>query len=146
MRQPRESWGETQASLARTLFAQLPSPGPTRTIVVIGASRSSGTAVVASLLELAAAEHGAAQVVTLATDPLPSPTATDQPTTLVIDAGAMGDATSTPEAIAAATDLIVVGKLGADTLAQTLVVRSATGPATPRCWPYSPPAQAKSRR
>lgn len=126
VRQPRESWGETQASLARTLYAQLPSPGPTRTIVVIGASRSSGTAVVASLLELAAAEHVAVQAVALATDPLPSLAATDPPTTLVVDAGAMGDSKSTPDAIAAATDLIVVGRLGADTLSQTLVVRSAT--------------------
>jgi hypothetical protein len=123
---PRESWGETQAALARTLYAQLPSPGPSRTIVVIGASQSSGTAVIAALLQLAAAEHGPAEAVTLAQDPLPGLAPTDPPTTLVIDAGAMGDSKSTPEAIAAATDLIVVGRLGADTLSQTLVVRSAT--------------------
>jgi hypothetical protein len=46
--------------------------------------------------------------------------------TVIIDAGALGDSWRIAEAVRRATDLIVVTRLGADTAEQVLTVRSAT--------------------
>lgn len=102
---PRTAWTDEQARLGRTLYAQCPSTGPNRLILVIGASPSSGGAVVASLLEMAAAES---------------------PTTRVVDGGSVGDPTLTPDAIGAATDIVLVLRIEADTVTQALALRTAT--------------------
>lgn len=114
-------------TIARTLYAQCPGVAPARIIVLIGASKDSGTAAVAALLERAAAETGPVARVTL-TDPsvdgLPVPTAGE--TTLIVDASGLGESGLTTEAISAATDLILVARLNVDTVPQSLAVRSAT--------------------
>lgn len=112
--------------LARTLYAQCPSPGPARTIVLIGASPSSGTSIIASLFERAAAETGPVRAIRLRDEATPSIHSADGDSTLVIDAGAIGDSWLIEEAIRQATDLIVVARLGVDTAQQVFMVRSAT--------------------
>jgi len=121
LRQPsRDAWGPEQAALGRTLYAQLGTPDPGRTIVLIGASATSGTSVVASLLEFAAAEHGPVRL----TDAVGA--ARDAGTTLIVDAGPIGVSDRIPVAIASATDLVLVTRLGVDTAEQVHVVRAAT--------------------
>ncbi|MGE2836566.1 hypothetical protein [Mycobacterium sp. SMC-4] len=128
LRQPaREGWSDKQARLARTLWAQLPSATSPRAVVVIGASSASGSRTITDLLAFAAAETGAATTVRLRDDPAPLPASRDE--TAILDAGALGDAAALPQAIAAATDLVVVARLGVDTVAQVLAVRSATAAA-----------------
>lgn len=114
------------AALARTLYAQCPSPGPGRTIVVVGASPSSGTSIIASLFERAAAEAGPVRAIRLRDESTPSFRPADSGATLIIDAGAIGDSWLIEEAIRQATDLILVARFGVDTLAQIITVRSAT--------------------
>ncbi|MGE2728569.1 hypothetical protein ACQI4F_03755 [Mycolicibacterium vaccae] len=125
LRQPtRHSWGQKQTSLARTLWAQLPSTISPRTVVVIGGSSSSGTRLITDLLALAAAESGPVRTVALAESESPLPAGRDG--TTLVDACALGSAAQLPATIAAATDLVVVARLGVDTVAQVLAVRSAT--------------------
>jgi hypothetical protein len=114
------------AALARTLYAQCPSPGPVRTIVLIGSSRSSGTSAIASLFEKAAGEAGPVRAIRLRDESTTSlnPVASD--TTLIVDAGTIGDSWLIEEAIRQATDLILVVRFGVDTLQQIITVRSAT--------------------
>lgn len=102
---PRNAWTDEQARLGRTLYAQCPSTGPNRLILVIGASPSSGAAVVASLLEMASAES---------------------PTTRVVDGGSVGDPTLTPDSIGAATDIVLALRIEVDTVTQALALRTAT--------------------
>ncbi|MET4433080.1 hypothetical protein ABIA65_006410 [Mycolicibacterium sp. 624] len=102
---PRNAWTDEQARLGRTLYAQCPSTGPNRLILVIGASPSSGGAAVASLLKMAAAES---------------------PTARVVDGGSVGDPTLTPDAIGAATDIVLALRIEADTVTQALALRAAT--------------------
>lgn len=116
----------TSDTLARTLYAQCSSPGLARTIVLIGASTSSGTSVIASLFEKAAAEAGPVKAIRLEDEPAPPFRSADDDATLVIDAGAIGDSWLMEEAVRQATDLIVVVRLGADTVQQVFTVRSAT--------------------
>lgn len=120
-----DSWSAAQAALARSLFAQLPTQRTARTIVVIGASSTSGTAVVASLLEFAAAEIGPVEAISLVDGEFPSSPRPER-ATVVVDAGAIGESKWTPAAIRLATVIVVVGRLGTDTIDDTLVVRSAT--------------------
>jgi hypothetical protein len=106
----RGDWAEDDRRLARTLYAQCPSPGPNRVVLVIGASESSGAPLVASLLEFAAAES----------QPLAGAT------TRVVLGGAVGDATLSPDVIRSATDIVLVARLDADTVPAALALRSAT--------------------
>jgi hypothetical protein len=122
---PPHLWREEHCALARTLYAQCPSSGPQRIMVVIGASRSSGAGAVASLLSFAAGENGTVAAFALNHGPIPPLPAPDHETTLVIDAGALGDSRLTPEAIGLATDIVIVARLDVDTLAHTLAVCSA---------------------
>lgn len=112
--------------LARTLYSQCTSPGPVRTVVLIGASPSSGTSVVASLLATAAGEAGSVKAIRLTDESTPSLHSPGEGVTLIIDAGAIGDSWLLEEAVRQATDLIVVVRLGFDTAQQLFTVRSAT--------------------
>jgi hypothetical protein len=114
------------AALARTLYAQCPSPGPVRTIVLIGASPSSGTSAIASLFEKAAAEAGPVRAIRLGDESAPSFRTADSSITLIVDAGAIGDSWLIEEVIRQATDLILVARFGVDTQQQIVTVRSAT--------------------
>lgn len=106
---PRSEWGDNQITLGRKLYAQLGAPAAGRTIVLIGASPSSGTSIVAAVLELAAAERGPVHLTNvLGTRP-------DPETTVIVKAGPIGATESIPEAIASATDLVLVSRLGVDT-------------------------------
>ncbi|MCV7171927.1 hypothetical protein H7I41_18590 [Mycobacterium manitobense] len=115
-----------RAVLARTLYAQCRGSTPIRVIVVIGASRRSETKTVASLLEFAAAENGSVTRVRLDRASVLMLSAKNGGGAMIVDAGAIGDSALTAEAIGAATDLIVVGRLNVDTVPQILAVRSAT--------------------
>jgi hypothetical protein len=101
--------GDERTRLARTLYAQCPSAGPSRVILVVGASPSSGSSVVASLLERAAAESQSTSA-----------------TTRVVDVGAIGDSTLTSDVIGAATDIVLVARFEVDTVTGVLALRSAT--------------------
>jgi hypothetical protein len=119
-------WADDHRRLARTLYAQCPSPGPSRVVLVIGASESSGASVVASLLEFAAAEN---QPLADATTPLGQhsrPGSEPSPTTRVVLGGAVGDSTLSPDVIGSATDIVLVARLDADTVPAALALRSAT--------------------
>lgn len=122
---PDVSGSGSPGALARTLFAQCTSPGPARTIVVIGASSASGTSVVAALFGEAAAETGPVTSIRL-TDLTTSALRDDGETTVIVDAGAVGDSGLFGEAVRQATDLIVVVRLGVDTVQHLHIVRSAT--------------------
>ncbi|WP_185294978.1 hypothetical protein [Mycolicibacterium litorale] len=115
-----------QRHLARTLFAQCPGVTPNRVVAVIGASASSGSGLVASLLETAAAEQGPTALVTLAQDSLTLPTGSEHDRTLILDIGALGDSPLAIQAIAAATDVILVTRLNVDSVAAVAAVRAAT--------------------
>ncbi|WP_237569948.1 hypothetical protein [Mycolicibacterium lacusdiani] len=121
-----DDWADDHRRLARTLYAQCPSPGPSRVVLVIGASESSGAPVVASLLEFAAAES---QPLADATTPLgqhSSPASETSPSTRVVLGGAVGDSTLSPDVIGSATDIVLVARLDADTVPAALALRSAT--------------------
>ncbi|MDF2829643.1 MAG: hypothetical protein K0R01_2926, partial [Mycobacterium sp.] len=122
----RDDWADDHRRLARTLYAQCPSPGPSRVVVVIGASESSGAPVVASLLEFAAAEN---QPLADATTPLGQHSRSvseTSPATRVVLGGAVGDSTLSPDVIGSATDIVLVARLDADTVPAALALRSAT--------------------
>jgi hypothetical protein len=119
----RDAWTDEQARLARTLYAQCPSAGPHSVILVLGASSSSGTSVVASLLEMAAAETQPAAAASPASGQHSAQTTADPPTTRIVAGGAVGDSTLTP--IGAATAIVLVARIEADTVAQALALRSA---------------------
>ena len=110
--------------LGRTLYAQCPSAGASRVILVVGASGTSGGSVVASLLEKAASNQSplTGEVVSVGQH---SASSGETPTTQVVDGGTMGDATLTPDVIAAATDIVLVAELEADTIADVSAMRSA---------------------
>jgi len=118
--------------LSRTLLAQCTSAGPNRTVVVIGASQSSGTSVIASLLAAAAAEAGPARTIRLQDESTSPFGAGEYDGTLVIDAGALGESWLLSEAVRRATDLIVVARLDVDTVQQVFLVRSATAASSSR--------------
>jgi hypothetical protein len=120
---PRDAWTDEQTRLAHTLSAQCPSAGPTRVILVLGASSSSGSSVVASLLE--AAESQPAAAAATASGQHSVQTSADPPTTRVVAGGAVGDSTLTPDVIGAATGIVLVARIEADTVAQALALRSA---------------------
>ena len=122
----RRSRGEERTSLARTFWAQLPSSASPRVVVVIGSSSSSGTATVAGLLHLAASEHGAVETVTLADPDVGTLVPSTPGATLIIDAGALGGSRLQSQAVGSATDLIMVSRVGVDTVMQAQAIRSVT--------------------
>jgi hypothetical protein len=93
---------------------------------LVGASPASGTSIIASLFERAAAEAGPVRAIRLRDATTTSFNAADSGATLVVDAGAIGDSWLIEEAIRQATDLILVARFGVDTLQQIITVRSAT--------------------
>ncbi|OBB70335.1 hypothetical protein A6B34_18075 [Mycolicibacterium monacense] len=95
-----------QARVARTLYAQCPAAARGGVLLVIGASPSSGSAEVAELLELGAADQ--------------------PPSVRVRHGGVVGDPTLTPDLITAATGIVLVARIDADTAAQAVALRSAT--------------------
>lgn len=99
--------GEERRRLARSLYAQLPSGQPDRQILVVGASESSGYSTIATLLTAEVADG--ARVVT---------------------GGVVGGSTLTPGLIAAATDIVVVARLDADTAPEALALHSAIASST----------------
>ncbi len=121
---PREAWADDETRLARTLYAQCPSAGPNRLILVIGASPSSGSAVVASLLEDAAARSLPTTAATTDRGNHSVPVPHDTVTTRVVHGGAVGDSTLTVDTIAVATDIVLVARLDVDTVARALALRS----------------------
>jgi hypothetical protein len=126
--QGEHSWGDEETTVARTLWAQLPTSDPARTIVVIGASAASGTAYVTSLLSFAAAENGPATTITLSgvdSHVLDRP---GDSGALIIDAGAIGDSAQVPRAVRMADVLVLVARFGVDAVTQVLAVRAATAP------------------
>jgi hypothetical protein len=108
----RKPWSSEQASLARTLYTQCVAAVPSRVIVVLGATEDSGTSVVASMFEFAAAER------------VPVGGA-DQHATQIIGAGAIGVSAEVHQAIDAATAIVVVVRIDHDTAAQALTTCSA---------------------
>ncbi|CAN3127773.1 hypothetical protein ACNUDN_07640 [Mycobacterium sp. smrl_JER01] len=125
---PRDAWGEEQARLARTLYAQCPGTGTDRVILVVGASPSSGAAEVARLLDSVAAPDG----------------------TRIVAGGAVGDPTLTPEALGDATALVLVARIEGDTTAQVLMLRAlAAATAAPTAAVFTQrrqPARRPARR
>ncbi|WP_349270660.1 hypothetical protein MPNTM1_01960 [Mycolicibacterium parafortuitum] len=122
--------GEKQAALARTLWAQLPVRRPNRVVVVIGASRLSGTEAVTSLLAFAAGETESAETITLAgagNEVLQGPA--DGGAVTVIDAGALGDSPLVPRALSLATEVVLVARFGVDSVTKVLALCSAVSSA-----------------
>jgi hypothetical protein len=54
------------------------------------------------------------------------PTSAEPTTTHVVDGGTVGDPTLTPDVIGAATDIVLVARVEADTVGRVLALRSAT--------------------
>ena len=122
----RRSRSKELATLARTLYAQCPTPGPARTVVFLGASPESGTSIIASLFERAAAETGPVQAIRLRDTATPTLPLARGDGTIIIDAGTVGESWLLEDAVRQATDLIVVARLGVDTRQHLFTVRSAT--------------------
>ncbi len=122
---------KAQAALARTLYAQCPSHGQTRVVVLIAASATSSTPVVLSLFEFAARELGSTKTVTLARDESAPLAPAGEVANVFIDAGTIGASRRVSEAIALATEVIVVTEIGVDTVAQVLTVRASVPSQTP---------------
>ena len=93
--------------VARLLYTQIPSTQPHPVIAVVGASRESGAADIASLLISAADETAA----------------------VVPVADLLGGPASAATALASATHIVVVVRIDADTVSDVLAVHSATAAA-----------------
>ncbi|GAT11177.1 uncharacterized protein RMCN_4310 [Mycolicibacterium novocastrense] len=119
------------ATLARTLYAQCPSHGQSRVVVLIGASATSPTPVVLTLFEFAAGERGPTRTITLARDDSAALAPAGEAATVLIDAGTIGTSRRIPEAIALATVVVVVAEIGVDTVTQVLTVRASVPAQTP---------------
>lgn len=117
---------EEYARLGRTLITQCRSAGPARVILVIGASPTSGSSEVASMLTAAAQSQPVADESTR----LGQHSLSASPATQVVAGGAVGDSTLTPGVIAAATDIVLVARIEADTAPQVLALRSVTASST----------------
>jgi hypothetical protein len=106
--------------IARTLYAQCPSTASDRVILVAGASASSGSSSIARLLEMAAAESTPAASAALSSGEQSPPA-----TTRVVAGGVVGDSTLNPEIVRAATDIVLVFRIGTDRVAEAAALRSA---------------------
>lgn len=127
---PRAQWDASHIALARTLYAQCPSVGPGRTIVVLGVSDASGAGEVAALLEHAAAESGLVKVVPASGEVLPELPEIDERATLVVCAGGLGQGKLTPEAIRVATDVLIVARVDNDVVLAAAAACSAAAAGT----------------
>lgn len=113
------------AARARTVLTQCVGNASAPVVAVIGASGRSGTAYVASLLTFAAAERGPAKKVTL-TDRAATPSdLTGGHGALIIDAGPIGSSALAAEAVAAATQVLLVARLNVDSMSDVLAASSA---------------------
>ncbi|TDY03283.1 hypothetical protein BCL50_4351 [Mycolicibacterium litorale] len=134
MKHPGGRHDDEQLRLARTLYSQTPSAAPGGDLLVIGASPSSGSAEVAALLELGAADiRSAAQ----------------QDAVRVVHGGVVGDPALTPTVVGAATGIVLVARLDGDSAAQAVALRAATASsAAPvvAVFTYRRPAAAFMRR
>ncbi|WP_231643743.1 hypothetical protein [Mycolicibacterium baixiangningiae] len=140
---------EERARLARTLYAQCPSAGSGGLLLVIGASPSSGAAEVASLLELGAAEIRPAPATANPSGQHWSPTSDEPSATRVVLGGVVGDPMLTPEVIDAATVMVLVARIDADTAPQAVALRSATASSVApvvAAFTYRRPASALARK
>ncbi|WP_193046558.1 hypothetical protein [Mycolicibacterium baixiangningiae] len=118
---------EDDTTLARTLWAQLPdAPGVDRIVVVLGASSASGAARVSTLLSSAAAENGPVTTISLGDAADESLVLDSCAGSAVVDAGALGGSPLVPRVLGTATCVVLVGRLGVDTVTQVLAVRAAT--------------------
>lgn len=122
----RDAWTGEQLQLARTLYAQCPSAGQARTLLVIGASPSSGSSTVAALLETASAESQPVPSVSGPSGQHSRPTSAGPSTTQVVAGGAVGESTLTQDVIAAATAIVLVAGIDIDSVPNVLALRSAT--------------------
>jgi hypothetical protein len=122
----RDAWADEQARLARTLYAQCRSVAASRVILVIGASSSSGSSVVASLLEIGAAASRPTASAALSSGHHFPPASAEPGETHVVAGGVVGDSTLTPDVIRAATDIVLVARIEADSAVQVSALRSAT--------------------
>src|SRR5262249_52961052 len=89
-------------------------------------SPSSGASIIASLFERAATETGSVQAIRLRDATTPTLRLVQGEATIVIDAGSVGESWLFEDAVRQATDLIVVTRLGMDTVQNLFPVRSAT--------------------
>ena len=122
----RDADAVERTRFARALYAQIPSAGASREILVIGASSSSGDAVVASILEIAARESRSTAAAPTPLGQHALPVSAGTPTAQIVAGGAVGDSTLTPDVVAAATSIVLVARIDVDTVAQVLALRSAT--------------------
>lgn len=125
---PRDAWAGEQAGLARMLYAQLPSGAPAPVILVLGASGSSGTGLVAALLRFAAAEIGPVSFIRLTDVARAALPTLELGTITIIDAGATGQSPMLPAATAIATDVVIVAMLEVNTVTQVAAALAATRP------------------
>jgi hypothetical protein len=109
---------DAYAGLARSLYAQLPTPRSGR-ILLVGASADSGTEDVARLIAFAVAEHAHVSVAHLQDDAqtfdglesLADPT---DGATVVIDGGSLDTSPALPQAAEDASQIIIVAMIGRD--------------------------------
>ncbi|WP_123028234.1 hypothetical protein [Mycolicibacterium stellerae] len=117
--------------LARSLYAQLPSPR-SGCIVLMGASAQSGTADVAALIAAAVEEHEPVRVVHLADGSaamysLQSPLGLGAEAATIIDGGSVDSSPTLLEAARMADQIIVVAMLGHDVLESVKVAAHLAG-------------------
>jgi hypothetical protein len=101
--------------LARSLYAQLPSPRPGR-ILLVGASADSGTEYVAGLIAFAVEEHAPVCVVYLVdgVQTLDGVEALTEGATAVIDGGSVDTSPALPDEAKDASQIIIVAMIGRD--------------------------------
>lgn len=138
---------EEEVRLACTLYAQCPSAARGGVLLVIGASPSSGSAEVASLLELGAARTTPAAAAATPSGQHCSP-ATEPAPTRVVHGGVVGDPSLGHDAVDAASGIVLVSRLDADTAAEAVALRAAAeaGPApVVAAFTYRRPGGARRR-
>lgn len=111
LRAPRDS---DRAALARALYAQCVAAAPDQTIVLLGVSEESGTQYIGSLLEMAAAERGPVTRIAASDGAAACGGSAATPGPLIIDAGSVSNSTFDPEAIGAATAIVLVARIDHD--------------------------------
>jgi hypothetical protein len=128
------SYGRSEVSRARTLYGQLPAPR-TGEILVVGASRYSGTEVVAKLLYMAAMEHVSVTAMNVVSEcaNLSSaavraklaalPTGAGQ--TVIVDGGSVATAPQMLAVAERAGQIVVVVRIGRDVAAEVEVLLHA---------------------
>ncbi|MGE2714630.1 hypothetical protein ACQI4L_11275 [Mycolicibacterium litorale] len=121
----RTSRNADRASLARGLYAQCVAAAPDKRIVLLGVSEGSGSAVIASLFEFAAAERGPVTRVDAADGVASAEAFADSTAPLIVDAGAVGASAFSHQAIGAATAVVLVARIDHDGTARAVAACSA---------------------